>query len=298
MADTRTARADLASLAGPRRRAVRLPRLRLWRNLPLVGGLTLLGLLALLALCAPLVAWHSPNRTFPDVSLFPPSAYFPFGTDSVGRDVFSRVLHGGRVSLGIAVPTVTLAILLGLLIGVPAGYLGGRVDAAIMRVLDVFFAFPALLLAMLMVTVFGASVRNLVIAMGIIYAPRMARIVRAPVIAVKEREFVEAARAIGCRPWAIVSRHLLPNAFSPVVVEAGLALGQVILTETALSFLGLGPPPPDPTWGAMVSQSRQFMEFAPWAVLAPGFAIVATTSAFLLTGHGVRIALDPRQRLG
>lgn len=159
-----------------------------------------------------------------------------------------------------------------------------------MRALDVLFAFPALLLAMLLVTILGASVRNLILALGLIYAPRLARIARAPTIATREREFVEAARAIGCTPRAIVRRHILPNIAAPVIVEVSLALGQVILTEAALNFLGLGPPPPDPTWGAMVSQGRQFMEFAPWAVVTPGGAIVLTTASFLLIGHG---AADP-----
>jgi ABC-type dipeptide/oligopeptide/nickel transport system permease subunit len=228
--------------------------------------------------------------------LLGPSGYFPFGTDSIGRDIFARVLYGGRLSLAVAFPSVGLALALGLLLGLAAGYLGGRADALIMRGLDIFFAFPALLLAMLMVTVLGASLRNLILTIGIIYAPRMARIIRAPTIAVKEREFIEAARTIGCPPLTIILRHLLPNIASPIVVEVTLALGQVILTETALSFLGLGPPPPDPTWGAMVSQSRQFMEFAPWAVLAPGGAIILTTASFLLIGQGLRALLDPRQQ--
>ena len=265
-------------------------------NAPLITGGALFALIVLVTLGAPLIAWNGPNESYPGLSLLRPSGYFPFGTDSVGRDVFARVLHGGRISLLVAFPSVALALALGLVLGVVAGFLGGRTDAVIMRVLDVFFAFPALLLAMMMVTILGSSVRNLILTIGIIYAPRMARIVRAPTIAVKEREFIEAARTVGCSPFMIVRRHILPNIAAPVIVEVSLALGQVILTETALSFLGLGPPPPDPTWGAMVSQSRQFMEFAPWAVLAPGLAIVLTTASFLLIGHGMRIVLDPRQR--
>lgn len=265
-------------------------------NASLVGGGALFALILLLTISAPLIAWNGPNRSFDGLSLVAPGGYFLFGTDSVGRDVFARVLYGGRISLVVAFPSVALALALGLILGVVAGYLGKRTDAFIMRALDIFFAFPALLLAMLMVTILGSSVRNLVVTIGIIYAPRMARIIRAPTVAIKEREFVEAARTVGCSAPTIVVRHILPNIAAPIIVEVSLALGQVILTETALSFLGLGPPPPDPTWGAMVSQSRQFMEFAPWTVIAPGLAIVATTGSFLLIGHGLRILLDPRQR--
>ncbi len=270
-----------------------------WRgrmNGPLATGLALFALILTLAVFAPLIAWNGPNRSFDGLSLAKPSGYFIFGTDSVGRDVFARVLYGTRLSLTIAFPSVALALAIGLILGVIAGFLGKRTDAIIMRLLDVFFAFPALLLAMLIVTILGSSVRNLVLTIGVISAPRMARIVRAPTIAAKEREFVEAARTVGCSSFTIVRRHILPNIASPIIVEVSIALGQVILTETALSFLGLGPPPPNPTWGSMVSQNRQFMEFAPWTVLAPGLAIVVTTASFLLIGHGARIALDPWRR--
>jgi peptide/nickel transport system permease protein len=270
-----------------------------WRrrmNVSLAVGLALFALILMLAVFAPLIAWNGPNRSFDGLSLARPGGYFIFGTDSVGRDVFARVLYGGRLSLSVAFPSVALALAIGMALGVIAGYLGRRTDAIIMRVLDVFFAFPALLLAMLIVTILGSSVRNLILTIGVISAPRMARIVRAPTIAAKEREFVEAARTVGCSSFTIVRRHILPNIASPIIVEVSIALGQVILTETALSFLGLGPPPPNPTWGSMVSQNRQFMEFAPWTILAPGLAIVLTTASFLLIGHGFRIALDPRQQ--
>ena len=293
----RTAPLQVAPLAPPRAgRRDRGHARRRRLNAPLVGGLALFALILLVTLGAPVIAWNGPNQGFPGLSLLGPSGYFVLGTDSAGRDVFARVLYGGRISLLVAFPSVAVALALGLALGLVAGYVGRRTDAAIMRALDVFFAFPALLLAMLMVTILGSSVRNLVLTIGIIYAPRMARIVRAPTIAIKEREFVEAARTVGCSSATIVRRHILPNIAAPVIVEVSLALGQVILTETALSFLGLGPPPPDPTWGAMVSQSRQFMELAPWAVLAPGLAIVLTTASFLLIGHGLRTLLDPRQQ--
>jgi peptide/nickel transport system permease protein len=265
-------------------------------NLSLSLGLMLLALVLIGTLGASLIARHDPNQTFPGMSLMPPQRDFVLGTDSIGRDVFARVLYGGRVSLSVAVPSVAMALALGLLLGLPAGYLGGRVDQVIMRLLDILFAFPAILLAITMVAILGASVRNLVITIGIIYAPRMARIVRAPTMSVKERDFIEAARALGAPDLRVVLRHVLPNVSSPVIVEVSLALGQVIITETALSFLGLGPPPPNPSWGAMLSDSRQFMEFASWTVWAPGAAIVLATASFLLVGHGLREALNPRQQ--
>lgn len=271
---------------------------RLWRrlNVQLVLGLALFSILLLATVFASVISTHDPNAITTTGSLAPPQAGHLLGTDSIGRDVFSRVLHGGRVSLQVSVLSVAVALVLGLLLGIPAGYLGGRVDQVITRVLDVLFAFPAILFALVVVTILGPSIRNLALTIGFLYAPRMARIVRAPTLAVKEREFVEAARAIGAGDLRIVSKHILPNASSPVIVEVSLALGQVILTETALSFLGLGPPPPAASWGAMLGQSRQFMEFAPWTVLAPGLAIVLSATCFLLIGHGLRRALDPRER--
>ncbi len=271
---------------------------RRWRrpNPELALGALLLVLLVGATLLAPVIAGSDPNRTAPGLSLAPPQAGFPLGTDSLGRDVLSRVLHGGRVSLRVALPAVGLALALGLLLGLPAGFFGGRIDQVLMRLLDLVFAFPAILLAIVVVAILGPSIPNLVVTIGLIYAPRMARVVRAPTMAVTARDFVEAARALGASDARLALRHVLPNAASPVIVEASLALGQVIITETALSFLGLGPPPPDPTWGAMLSENRAFMSFAPWTVIAPGAAIAVAVAAFLMLGHGLRAALDPRGR--
>lgn len=265
-------------------------------NPQLVLGLVLIAVILLATVFAGVISGQDPNTITTTGSLAPPQSGNLLGTDSIGRDVFSRVLYGGRVSLMIAVPSVALALFLGMIVGVPAGYLGGRVDSVIMRLLDVLFAFPGILLAMVIVTILGPSIRNLILTIGILYTARMARIIRAPILSIKNLEYVEAARAIGVSQPRIVSRHVVPNALSPVIVEVTLALGQVILTETALSFLGLGPPPPDPSWGAMLSQSRQFMEFASWTVLAPGCAIILTVASFLLLGHGLRRMLDPRRR--
>jgi peptide/nickel transport system permease protein len=164
-----------------------------------------------------------------------------------------------------------------------------------MRVLDVAFAFPVILLAMTLVAVFGPSIPNLILTIGLIYTPAMARVVRAPVLAVKRIDYVEAIRSVGAADGRIVFRHVLPNILSPVIVQTTLALSRAIFTETALSFLGVGPPPPDPTWGSMLSQSRQFMEFAPWTAVAPGVAITIATMTFILIGNGLRDRLDPRR---
>jgi peptide/nickel transport system permease protein len=269
-------------------------RLRRRSNIQLILGGSLLLIVLLVTIFAPVITTQGPNSISITGSLAPPQSGHIFGTDSIGRDVFTRVVYGGRVSLMIAIPSVALALALGMLLGVPAGYFGGKIDQIIMRVLDVLFAFPGVLLAMVIVTILGPSVRNLILTIGILYSARMARIVRAPILSVRRLEYVEAAHSIGSRNLRVILRHVIPNASSPIIVDVTLALGQVILTETALSFLGLGPPPPDPSWGAMLSQSRQFMEFASWTVLAPGFAIIV--AAFLLLGHGLRQMLDPRRR--
>ncbi|CAN5323496.1 ABC transporter permease [soil metagenome] len=271
-------------------------RARRRMNPQLVIGLILISLILFTTIFASVISSQNPNALTSAGSLAPPQAGHIFGTDSIGRDIFARVVHGGRVSLTIAIPSVILALVLGMVLGVPAGYLSGRIDQTIMRLLDVLFAFPGILLAMVIVTILGPSIRNLILTIGILYTARMARIIRAPILAVKNYDYVEAARAIGSKDSRIVIKHVIPNASSPVIVEVTIALGQVILTETALSFLGLGPPPPNPSWGAMLSQNRQFMEFASWTVLAPGAAIIVTVASFLMLGHGLRRMLDPRRR--
>lgn len=284
--------------------APRLPRDRwqAWRKAlrrgwspELAVGTTLLLLILLVTIFAPLVAPYGATETIPGMALQEPSSAHLMGTDPIGRDVFSRTVFGGRVSLMVAVPAVVLAVVLGVLIGLPAGYFGGRFDSVAMRLLDIVFAFPAILLAITVVSIFGASVQVLSVTIGLIYAPRMARIVRGPTMAVTRYEYIEAARAIGGSHRRLILRHVLPNVASPLIVEVSLALGQVVLTETALSFLGLGVPPPRPTWGAMLAESRAFMNLAPWTVWAPGIAIILAVASFLLIGHGLRHLLLPRR---
>lgn len=283
-----------SSVTGSQFARERLRGMRTRLSPELVLGGVFLVIIVVVTVGANWIAPYGPSETLPGMALMQPSRDFLAGTDSIGRDVFSRVAYGGRVSLAVAFPAVALATVLGIVIGLPAGYFGGKLDTVVMRVLDMFFAFPAILLAITVISIFGASLSVLSITIGVIYMPRMARIVRAPTMGLVQLEYIEAARSIGVSNLRILLRHVLPNISSPIIVEISLALGQVILTETALSFLGLGVPPPRPTWGAMLSESRAFMQMAPWTVFAPGAAIILAVATFLLLGHGLRQLLSPR----
>ena len=261
----------------------------------LVGG-TMVLVLILLALFAPLVVAHGPFETGLGPSMAPPSSDLLFGTDKLGRDLFARIVYGSRTTLLVSIPSVTLALLAGLLCGLTAGYLGGRTDQIIMRLMDILLAFPGLLLAMAIVAILGPSIPNLLITIAVLYVPSMSRIVRAPVLAVKETEYIAAARVIGASDARIIMRHILPNISSPIIVDATLSTARAILIESALAYLGLGAPPPNPSWGEMLSSSRQFMTSAPWSALFPGVAIVYASIAFILLGNGLRDWLDPRKR--
>ena len=225
-----------------------------------------------------------------------PSPEFPFGTDALGRDLLSRVLYGARLSIQVAVVSVAIATLAGGVLGLVSGYAGGFVDLAIGRVMDVFFAFPAILLALGIVAALGPDPRNVIIAIAVVYTPIFARVVRGPVLALKVREFVDAARAIGATPSRIVVRHILPNLLSTLVVQVSLALSWAVLTEGALSFLGLSAQPPAPSWGVMLNEGRQYLEFATHLAIFPGLAIMIAVLGFNLLGDGLRDALDPQRR--
>jgi peptide/nickel transport system permease protein len=218
------------------------------------------------------------------------------GTDKLGRDLFARIVYGSRTTLLVALPSVGLSLVIGLALGLTAGYLGGRADQFIMRALDIFLAFPGLLLAIAIVSVLGPSIPNLLITIAVLYSPGMARIVRGPVLSIKEQEFVEAARVSGARDLRIISRHVLPNVISPAIVQVTLSVSRAILTESALSYLGLGAPPPSPSWGEMLSTSRWFLTTSPWYALFPGLAIVGAATAFIVMGNGLRDWIDPRRR--
>ena len=257
-------------------------------------GLAIVGVLVVLAIVGPTVAPYDPNDLNVRQRSLPPSLNHPFGTDDRGRDVLSRVLYGARVSLQVAVIAVGISATLGVLLGAVSGYLGGWVDELIMRFTDILFAFPGILLAIAIMGVLGPSVTNAMIALGIVYTPIFARITRGSVLVIRSEVFVEAARSSGAAAPRIVSRHVMPNVVAPIIVETTLSLAFAILAEAALSFLGLGTPPPAPSWGRMLSEGRSFIQDAPWMGIFPGLAIVLTVMGFNFLGDGLRDALDPR----
>ena len=282
--------------AAPPRRVAALAWRRAMRSTNLVVGAGILLLVIGSAVFAPQIAPYSPiDQAFSD-QLRSPSPDHWFGTDEFGRDIFSRVIYGARIALVIGTLADGIAVLLGVLLGVVAGYFGGRVDAAIMRSVDVMLAFPYLLLAMIVVAILGPSLTNAMIAIGIVYTPQFARLVRGAVLGIRGQEFVEAAGAVGAGAVRILGRHVLPNVLSPIIVLATLTVGFTIVETAGLSFLGLGATPPTPEWGSMLATGRSFMLTAPWIATFPGLAILVTVVGFNLVGDGLRDLLDPRLR--
>ena len=271
--------------------ARRRPRGRLL----LATGLLMLATMLLVTIFGPLIAPYGAATTSPD-SLAGPSAAHWLGTDSIGRDVLSRLIIGGRTTLLITFVAVTIAVAAGLVLGLLSGYVGGLVDELIMRTLDIIFAFPVFLLAIAVVAALGPTVPNLILTIAIVYTPTLARVVRGPVLSVKRWDHVEAARSVGVGEFAIATRHVLPMVISPILVQTSLTLAHTIFTVTALSFLGIGPPPPDPNWGGMLSEARQFMELAPLTVIGPAAAIVFATMTFIVLANGLREFLDVGSR--
>ncbi len=258
-------------------------------------GLLMLFTMVVVTVFGPLIAPFNPSATSPD-SLAGPSAAHWLGTDSIGRDVLSRLIIGGRTTLLITFVAVSFAVAAGLVLGLLSGYVGGMLDEVIMRALDVVFAFPVFLLAIAVVAALGPTVPNLILTIAIVYTPTMARVVRGPVLSVKRWDHVEAARSVGVSEFNIATRHVLPMVVSPILVQTSLTLAHTIFTVTALSFLGIGPPPPDPNWGGMLSEARQFMELAPLTVIGPASAIVFATLTFIVLANGLRELLDVGSR--
>jgi peptide/nickel transport system permease protein len=237
---------------------------------------------------------YPPLDQHPVDRLTGPSSSYPLGTDLFGRDLASRLMKGGSNSLRVATLAVAISTTIGTLLGITAGYLGGNIDNVIMRTMDVFFAFPTLLLALLVVVALGPGLNNTILAIAVVYTPIFARVARGPVLTLKEMEFVTAARCLGLREWRILFFHVLPNALAPLIVQVTLALSWALITEAGLSFLGLGTQPPEPSWGLMLSESRNLAEIAPWLMLFPGLAIMLGVLGFNLFGDGLRDVLDPR----
>ena len=257
-------------------------------------GLVILATLATMAVAAPWLGSRDPIRTAPREALQPPGGRFVLGSDQFGRDVASRVLYGARISLLVGVVSVSIAVALGAPLGLVSGYYGGRLDALIMRVMDVMLAFPGILLALAIVSVLSPGLGNVMIAVGLSAVPGYARLVRATVLSAREHLYVEAARALGGRDGGILVRDILPNVVAPLIVTATLGLGGAILSAAALSFLGLGSQPPQPEWGRMLSEGRDYLREAWWISTFPGLGILLTVLAMNLVGDGLRDALDPR----
>lgn len=228
--------------------------------------------------------------------LKPPSEQYALGTDLFGRDIASRLMEGAANSLRVSLSSVAISSLLGALLGTLSGYIGGLLDNILMRVMDVFFALPALLLALVIVSVLGPGVTTTVLAIAIVYTPIFARVARGPVLSLKEMEFITAARCIGMSDVRIIFAHILPNALPPLIVQVSLALSWALLTEAGLSFLGLGTQPPTPSWGVMLTESRGIAEMAPWLMIYPALSIMLGVLGFNLLGDGLRDVLDPRMR--
>jgi peptide/nickel transport system permease protein len=269
---------------------------RLRRNRAAVAGAGIVAVFVLLALFAPVLVPFNPTQGNLNDRLQPPSAAHWLGTDELGRDLLSRILFGARISLQIQIVAVVLALLVGVALGSVGGYRGGYMDNIIMRAMDVLLAFPGIFLALAIIAALGPGLLNLMLAAGISSVPQFARIVRASILSLKEREFVEAALALGSGSGRVMFRHLLPNCLAPIIVQSTLRMATVLLTASGLSFLGLGVQPPTPEWGAMLSNARSYLIVAPHVATIPGLAIMVVVVGFNLFGDGLRDTLDPRLR--
>jgi ABC-type dipeptide/oligopeptide/nickel transport system permease subunit len=287
----------LAEATGPAARG----GLRRWwrrfaRNRGAVFGLAVFLAIVVMSVFAPLLAPYDPLAQGVGAPLARPSLDHWAGTDSFGRDMLSRIIFGARIALVVGVVSVVLAMLIGVGLGLAAGYYGGWLDIVVMRVMDGLFAFPIIILAIAMMAIMGFGVTNVVIAVAVGFIAPFARVTRADVLAVKEEPYVEAARLAGVRSPGVILRHVLPNVMAPIIVQAALRVSGAIITESGLSFLGLGPPPPTPVWGSMIAEGRNFIVMAPHVSTFPGIALMLAIVGLNLLGDGLRDTLDPRLR--
>jgi peptide/nickel transport system permease protein len=265
------------------------------QRLAMTGAL-LVAFFAVVAALGPSLAPHGPTEQFSQDRLQPPSRAYPLGTDEFGRDILSRLLYGARISLQVGAIAVGIAGTVGIVLGLVAGYRRGWIDNVLTLLMDVVFAFPAILLAIAIISLLGNNLTNAMIAIAIVYAPTFMRVVRGATLAVRHTAYVEAAVALGASTDRILGRHVFPNITAPLIVHASLNFAFAVLAEASLAFLGLGNKPPAPSWGSMVSSSYGFLQLAPWAAIFPGVAIALTVLGFNLLGDGLRDALDPRLR--
>ena len=271
---------------------------RFGRQKTALAGLVILLLVLICTLLVDYLPFSDGNTVDLERALEPPSASHPFGTDPFGRDIFARVFHGARISLGVGFLARTISLLLGLVLGVVAGYFGGRIESVIMRLADITFAFPTLLLLIAIMAVISPGLVSLFTALGVVGWAAMARLVRAQVLSVREREYVQAARSAGAGHLTLITRHILPQCIAPLIVVYTLGLGMTIMAESSLSFLGLGVQPPEPSWGRMISGGIAFMRTAPWLTIFPGLMLTLSVCSLNLIGDGLRDALDPRIAAG
>lgn len=295
MSDT-TAAMDAEGIALKREHPARATMKRLLRHRLFMTGLVLFLIIAITAILAPWITDVDPNRLSMRNKFKPPGEGWVFGTDSFGRSLWSRVVWGAQLSMLIGASVVALNAVFGILIGAAAGYFR-RIDNLLMRINDALMAFPAILLAIAVTSVLGPSTFNVILALGIVYIPRTARIVRSSVIVLREMEFVQAAVAAGAGHWRILTRHILPNAMAPVIVQLSFLFAFAVLSEATLSFLGVGAVPPTPTWGNIMAEGRDFMREAPWIITIPGIALMITVMGLNFLGDGLRDVLDPRLRI-
>jgi peptide/nickel transport system permease protein len=300
MSTADTVSAEAAVILAPAKSPPQRPRLLagLVRDRTAMIGLFLVGILTVAAIFAPLLASHDPNAVDVARKFLPPSGEFPLGTDHLGRDVFARILYGARLSIGSTLAASVAISLIGVLVGLAAGWFGGLTDTLISRVVDILLAFPTFLLALAVTAMLGPGLRNVVVAIILAWWASYARIVRSAVLAERDRPYIEAARAVGSPSGRILTRHLLPNIVAPIVVLTTLDLGAVLLSLSGFSFLGLGVKPPAAEWGSMLSEGRTYLSRAPNMMLFPGAAIFLMVLGFNLLGDGLRDVLDPRTRRG
>ena len=301
---TRSVSLDASVVAAADEGLARYPRLRqaarFWRrfsrNKGAVFGLGVFGLIVLSSLFAEQLMPHDPIEPDFMALMEPPSARYWLGTDSLGRDILSRIIFGTRIALIVGILAVLLAMTVGVLLGLIAGYYGGVVDSVIMRIMDGLFAFPTLILAIALMAILGLGLVTIIVAVAVGLIAPFARVTRGDVLGIREEAYVEAARLVGVSDLAIIFRHVLPNVLAPIIVQGALRVSGAIITEAGLSFLGLGIPPPTPVWGSMISEGRQFLVMAPWISTFPGLALMLAVVGLNLLGDGLRDTLDPRLR--
>lgn len=264
-----------------------------------MAGVIIVALLTVASVIGPLLLTTSPRTQDIEAVLDPPSAAHIFGTDELGRDIFTRIVYGGQISLQVGIISTTIALMIGTTLGLIAGYWGGSwTDNAIMRAIDALLAFPSLVLAIAITAVLGPNLQNAMLAIGIVNIPSFARLVRGQVLSIRPMEYIQAARTLGATSLRVIVFHVLPNTLGPIVVLASLRLAFAVLAEASLSFLGLGAQPPTPTWGSMLNAGRSYLEQQPWVSFFPGMAIFLTVLGFSVIGDGLRDTLDPRMKAG